>query len=67
MRDLPPSNDRPEPDGEERGLLLVDLLRLHRRFSLRRYREDIVGFVLAWLVVAGLLALAWWSVWVGSS
>lgn len=48
----------PEEDG--RGLLLVDLLSLRRRFSFRRYREDLVGFAAAWAVVALLIGLALW-------
>jgi hypothetical protein len=51
---------------EPQGLLLVDLLRLHQSFSFRRYREDLIGFLIAWVVVAALIALAQWSVWVGS-
>jgi hypothetical protein len=57
------TRDEREADGQ--GLLLVDLLRLHRRFSFRRYREDLVGFGVAWVVVAALIALAWWCARVG--
>lgn len=53
-------------DSETSRLLLVDLLELPWRFSFRKYREDIVGFLLAWLVVGLLLLTAWWAVWVGS-
>src|SRR5262249_44526558 len=46
---------------EENGhsLLIVDLLRLPRAFSYRRYRLDVIGFLLAWLWVALLLALGY--------
>jgi hypothetical protein len=50
----------PEEDGK--GLLLVDLLSLPRRFSARRYREDLAGFLAAWGVVALLILLALWAV-----
>jgi len=53
---------------EEEGhsLIIVDLLRLPRTFSYRRYRLDIVGFLLAWLWVALLLALGYWIARIGS-
>ncbi|WP_226704706.1 sodium:solute symporter family protein [Microbulbifer elongatus] len=43
----------------ERGysLLLVDLLSLPRKFTFKRYRIDVVGFALAWLLVGGLILL----------
>jgi len=53
----PPAGD-PEKDGK--GLLLVDLLSLGRKFSFRRYREDVVGFLVAWGIVALLVALGTW-------
>ena len=46
-----------EEDGH--ALLLVDLLRLPRTFSYRRYRIDLLGFLLAWLWVILLLALGY--------
>jgi hypothetical protein len=42
------------------GLLLRDLLQLHRTFSYRRYRIDVLGFVVAWLVVAAMIAFYFW-------
>jgi Na+/proline symporter len=44
---------------EENGhsLLLVDLLSLHRKFSFKKYRVDIVGFMWALLFVIGIFAL----------
>jgi hypothetical protein len=55
-----------DPEADGRGLLLVDLHHLGRTFSFRRYREDILGFLAAWLVVALLISLASWTAWVGS-
>ena len=60
----------PDPDGKkplasETGddLLLLDLpgwrLKERRSNFLRRYREDIAGFLLSWVVVALLIILAW--------
>lgn len=46
------------------SLLLVNLLRLGEGFSLRRYREDLGGFAVAWGLVAGLLVLAYGVAWV---
>ncbi len=53
---------------EEEGhaLLIVDLLRLTRTFSYRRYRLDVIGFLLAWLWVVLLLALGWWITKIGA-
>lgn len=45
-----------EADGE--GLLIVDLLRLHKTFSFRRYRRDITGFLAAGGVIAVLIGCA---------
>jgi Na+/proline symporter len=46
---------------EENGqsLLLVDLLSLPKKFTFKRYREDIVGFLKAMLFVAGILVIGW--------
>lgn len=46
-----------EEDGH--SLLIVDLLRLPARFTFKRYRLDVVGFLLAWLWVVLLLALGY--------
>jgi hypothetical protein len=53
---------------EEEGhsLLIVDLLRLARTFSYRRYRLDVIGFLLAWLWVVLLLALGYWVTRIGA-
>jgi Na+/proline symporter len=44
---------------EENGhsLLLVDLLSLHKKFSFKRYKEDLLGFIWAVLFVLGIMAL----------
>ena len=44
---------------EENGhsLLLVDFLSLHKKFSFKRYRVDIVGFGVALLFVLGIFAV----------
>src|SRR5690625_999298 len=44
--------------GQGQGLLLVDLLDLRRLFSFKRYRTDLRGFTLVWLMVGGLILLA---------
>lgn len=54
----PARSPAPDPEAEGKGLLVVDLLSLPRRFSYRRYREDIVGFLAACAVVAALIAVA---------
>lgn len=53
-----------EEDGH--SLLIVDLLRLPQRFSYKRYRLDVIGFLLAWLWVALLLALGYWVTRIGA-
>lgn len=53
-----------EEDGH--SLLIVDLLRLHQRFSYKRYRLDVLGFLLAWLWVVLLLALGYWVTRIGA-
>ncbi len=44
---------------EENGhsLLLVDLLSLHKKFTFKKYRVDVVGFLWAFLFVLGIFAL----------
>ncbi len=39
------------------SLILVDLLSLHKKFSFKKYREDIVGFVWATLFVLAIFAI----------
>ncbi len=54
-----PGNLRPE-NLEEKGqsLLIVDLLALRSKFSIPRYRTDLVGFLKASLFVLAILAFA---------
>lgn len=58
----------PRSPMEEEGysLLLVDLLRLPQRFNYRRYRIDVIGFILGWIWVVLILALGWWVTRIGS-
>jgi len=49
------------------GLLIIDLLRLPKFFSYRRYRLDIIGFLIGWLWVVILLALGYWITTIGAS
>jgi polygalacturonase/Na+/proline symporter len=55
----------PDPDDDSvaasRGesLLLTNLLSLWKDFSLRRYRVDLKGFGIAWLIVIGIILLAY--------
>jgi Na+/proline symporter len=63
FRRLQSSSDRdsPSPDGQE--LILVDATTWFTRARwagfVRRYREDAAGFLIAWIVVAALVAFAW--------
>jgi hypothetical protein len=50
-----------EADGH--GLLVVDLLRLPKTFSVRRYALDLKGFGASWAAVAGYLTLALALAW----
>ncbi|MCX7425601.1 MAG: hypothetical protein NTW96_08270 [Planctomycetia bacterium] len=60
---LPEGQPKPLAAGEGKDLVLLDLpgwLTAGRwRGFFRRYREDLVGFVLAWGVVFGLVGVAW--------
>jgi len=60
----PVPRSRLEEEGQ--SLLIVDLLRLPRIFSYRRYRLDVLGFLAAWLWVALLLALGYWLTMIGA-
>lgn len=40
------------------GLLLVDLLRLGKTFSIKAYNVDLKGFGISWVIVTGYLVLA---------
>lgn len=53
------ANNKSKESLEENGhsLLLVDLLSLHKKFSFKRYREDIVGFLWAALFVIGIFGI----------
>jgi len=60
-----PAAATPSPDDDSvataRGesLLLTNLLSLGRDFSFRRYRVDLTGFGIAWLIVGGIILLAY--------
>jgi hypothetical protein len=58
----------PRSDLKEKGhsLLIVDLLRLPQTFNYRRYRLDVIGFLLAWLWVVLLLLLGYWITRIGA-
>lgn len=49
-------------DLEENGhaSLLRDLLKLYKTFTYRRYRIDVLGFVLAWLAVGAFIVFYYW-------
>ena len=49
--------DISSPDDDD-GLLLVDLLSLHKKFSWKRYRTDITGFGIMSLLILLLILLA---------
>jgi hypothetical protein len=66
ISDNVPLITRSKMEEEGHSLLIVDLLRLARTFSYRRYRLDVIGFLLAWLWVALLLALGYWITRIGS-
>lgn len=57
MDDLNPQPTSDDPEAEGHGLLLVDLLAWPKKFSWRRYRADLGGFLLAWGFVALLMLL----------
>lgn len=54
------SVDDPSRSLEEQGhgLLLADLLSLHRTFSFRRYRVDLLGFLAAAAMILAIIGLA---------
>ena len=66
VSDDPPPIPRSKLEEEGHSLLIVDLLRLARTFSYRRYRLDVIGFLLAWLWVVLLLALGYWITRIGA-
>ena len=64
--DVAPPIPRSKLEEEGHSLLIVDLLRLARSFSYRRYRLDVIGFLLAWLWVVLLLTLGYWITRIGA-
>ena len=52
-----------EEDGH--SLLIVDLLSLHKKFSFKRYRIDLIGFLWAALFVLGIFGLGLLSANIG--
>ncbi|MEO1020986.1 MAG: hypothetical protein AAFW89_00465 [Bacteroidota bacterium] len=50
------TNETALKNGE--GLLLVDLLKLGKTFSLKNYKVDLNGFGISWLIVIGYILLA---------
>ena len=66
------SNHTNMPDEEEsllekgHSLLIVDLLELHKKFSFKRYRVDLIGFGIAWVIVAIILLLTVWLAQIGA-
>jgi hypothetical protein len=66
ISELARSIPRSKLEEEGHSLLIVDLLRLPRTFSYRRYRLDVIGFLLAWLWVVLLLALGYWITRIGA-
>jgi hypothetical protein len=66
ISDNGPLIPRSKMEEEGHSLLIVDLLRLARTFSYRRYRLDVIGFLLAWLWVVLLLALGHWITRIGA-
>ena len=61
--DLVPGQAKPLAAAEGKDLLLLDapgwFTTARWTGFLRRYREDLIGFVLAWAVVAALILFAW--------
>ena len=66
ISDLAPPIPRSKLEEDGHSLLIVDLLRLPRTFSFKRYRLDVIGFLLAWLWVVLLLALGYWITKIGA-
>ena len=66
ISNLTPSSPQSRMEEDGHSLLIVDLLRLPQRFSYKRYRLDVIGFLLAWLWVALLLLLGWWIARIGA-
>jgi hypothetical protein len=62
--DVPEGAEKPLAETTGDDLLLLDIPGWTKRTRWKnffsRYREDLVGFVLSWLVVGLLILLAWW-------
>jgi hypothetical protein len=67
ISDVVPPIPRSKMEENGHGLLIIDLLRLPRLFSYRRYRLDIIGFLIGWLWVVLLLGLGYWITRIGAS
>lgn len=65
ISDLYPAVPKSELEENGHSLLIVDLLRLPRKFSYRRYRLDALGFAAGWLWVVLLLLLGYWLTKIG--
>ena len=61
--DIPNVRAETDPEANGEGLLWVDLLRLTKTFSWRRYRIDVIGLLAASCFVAllmlALLVISW--------
>jgi hypothetical protein len=66
VSEIVPPIPRSQLEEDGHSLMIVDLLRLPRTFSYRRYRLDILGFLAAWLWVALLLILGYWLTRIGA-
>ncbi len=66
ISDIVPPIPHSRLEEEGHSLMIVDLLRLPGKFSYRHYRLDVIGFLLAWLWVALLLALGYWITRIGA-
>ena len=66
ISDAVPPIPRSQMEEDGHALLVVDLLRLPARFPFKRYRLDVVGFLLAWLWVVLLLGLGYWVARIGA-
>ena len=51
-------------DDNGHASILRDLLKIGHTFRFRRYRVDLLGFLLAWILVLVFITFYWWmSVW----
>jgi hypothetical protein len=66
VSEIVPPIPRSRLEEEGHSLMIVDLLRLPKTFSYRRYRLDVLGFLAAWLWVALLLILGYWLTRIGA-